>query len=270
MEDEMRYIDIHCLEAALVMSNEQKINNTYPFIVNDDKSYDCPRCRRHFDPVYEDPNNRESYTKINPQARKHYNRILCISRSELIKKGYLRNDLEGKLKGKICKKRPFLSPAVKKILHLSPYHVIQVQEYAIKLLNKQVLMQVDISDTHIPSDIYKLRRVPSCILLSSIIKRCIDIPNVSICMDNDVDIQIPSGIQPNFESLDHIKYFIRQTILFDDNYSTPEMKLYVPCIKASETKRKFNPEITRGMEEYLSLIDYIPPEIRSIGLLSTN
>lgn len=268
MEDDMRYIDIHYLEAALVMSNEQTINNTYPFVVNDDKSYDCPRCRRHFEPVYEDPNNRKSYTKINPQARKHYNRILCISKSELVKKGYLRNNLEGKLKGKICKKKPFLSPAVKKILHLNPYQVTQVQEYAIKLLNKQVLMRVDISDMYIPKGIHKLRRVPTCILISPSIKRCIDIPDVDIYLDKDVDIQIPLGIQSNFDSLDHIKYFIRQTLLFDNNYITPEMRLYVPCIKASEVKRKFNPEITKGMEEYLNFIDYTPPEMHSTGLLS--
>ena len=267
-----RLIDIQYLEAALVITNKDTIERNFPFIVNKDKSYNCPSCGKFFEPVFQYSRFSDDLTlKTNPHAKKHYMRINCLSRSDLLKHGYIRNDEEDKVKGKFNKKKPLLSPAVLKVLHLYPYNISICQEVAIKVLRKEATLDVDFTQTYQPRNLHELKRIRQCSLVTPIIQRKIDIPNVKVELSENNVQSIYSQDRPNFTSLDHIKVFVRNAIALDRSYSWKELMLYMPCIRASEIKRKRNDDLTSGMEEYLEYINYdynSTPKRRRVGLLS--
>ena len=262
-----RYVDIDLLVDSLVRSNKKKLKRNYEFKLDDDRSYTCPDCKTCFRPH----SINKKHTRSNPHARRHYNLVVCHPK-KLFRQAYLKNDPTYRVKGRRSFARPLLTPALQWILALDDYKIHPNQMLMASMAKNETSLYP--SFTNYKFTPKSCRRVAMSLLLSSIARRDIPIPQAKVKIVREMSPEVDYTIttQPNFKSEDEIKPFIKNRIKFLINYSLRNKTelLYVPSFRDAEARRKKSDEITKGMSEWIELVGgEPPPKRRRVGLLST-
>lgn len=190
-----------------------------------------------------------SKSKQHPNNRiykKYYSKKYGVSRHKLVKQGYLKKTPKNK--------RPDISSAVRKILHPPIYHTPRHM----------------LKNPPNPTKSTEGRRLPMSFFTSDTATRAVDIiSSVTVLTEeSSMCIILPPPSQASFNSLNEIKKYVRSVLSYNCRYTPPEIILYIPA-NVGYRKRDTG-RITPGMEEYLDYINYTPPEVCPIGLLSIN
>lgn len=267
----MRIPDFDYLVASLAYTNEKRIRRTYSYNPGNCQTYICPTCKRSFD-CYDTSTNaksRRQYSRLSPQAKRHYERPCCIPRFTLIKEGYLRNDPKEIRKGYFHKAKPLLSDSVQYILGLGKFNLSFIQLLISLLTTGKIKLQPSPFDVNINIKPYK--KVDMGSLLgndkSSILLNSIEV----ISSDPELMKNIENIItKPVFDNIEEIQNFVSQRLQVMTRYiRTKNQMRHMPSFRGSELKRSPQ-KITDGMMKYLEEIDSRSIMIPTphIGLLS--
>ena len=261
-----RYVDIDLLVDALIRSNKKKLKRDYEFKLSSDRSYTCPDCKTCFRPH----SLNKKYTRSNPHGRRHYNLIVCHPK-QLFRQSYLKNDTNYRVKGRRSYARPLLTPALQWVLALDEYKIHPNQMIVTSMAKNETLLYPSFTNFEFAPK--KYRRMAISLLLSSVAKRDIPIPQAKVKIIRQMSPELDYNIttQPTFKSIDEIKPFITTRIKFLMNYSlrNKDELLYIPSFRDAEARRKYSDVITKGMNEWIKLVGgEPPPKKRRVGLLS--
>ena len=246
----------HIIDALVVIS--PNVHRSYKFDDTPNVDYICPTCGMKFITRFIRDKQKRNYVRKSAQARRHYNKRVCIQPSTLVDKGYLRNDADEaktKLRYQFFKKPPRLSNAINYILGLEEHNP-----------NTTTLILKALADGNISLSPSNLNYKPSieidnrvCIsqLISTDRKRAVSIPQLSIkIIGKDLDkFKIDKNI-PNFTTREEIELFVTERLKIMSNYfrSKTEMR-YFTSFKNSETLREYEYEMNDEMKKYIKIVD---------------
>ena len=259
-----RIVDIDLMSDALIRTNKIKLKRNYEFVLNKDRSYKCPICGQEFK-----PNN----VRSNPHARRHYNLSICQSRKTL-KQSYMVINKRTYKKGKRVHFY-ILSNVIKKILAFDEYRIHPVQKIISSMIDEKCNLYPQMNRYNFEPKFEMDKKLAISRLSTNSIKRSIDIPNINIYINKEYDNKIDNIIDDTvvFNNIDDVKPYIKNRIRFllKHNFRSKEEILFFRAFnKSAENKRNINIKITKGMKEWIDLVDpgFKYQKEKTIGLLS--
>lgn len=264
---ELNYI----IEALIVVNEDVKRDFEYSPV---GELYECPICLSKFKSKKIDDKLGRKYLRKSSQARRHYNRRSCISRSDLVYKGYLRNDLEEikqKARYKVLRNKPHLSTAIEYLLGLGRFKIKPIQYTVNSLIKGEITLKV----SHKPYIPLIERKVRVCMsqLLGNSRGRRVPILLFPVSVSNELDMNVFE--EPKLQTRDDVEYFVRKRLsLMSENFLLKHQIRYFPSFYNSETQRIPDIELNEEKDKYLQIVDKnnegIVNEKQMVGLLSEN
>lgn len=236
--------------------------------------YECPICFTKFKSKKIDDNIGRNYLRKSSQARRHYNRRSCVSRSTLVTKGYLKNDLEEikrKIRYKVLRNNPHLSTAIEYLLGLGRFKLKPIQYTVNSLIKGDISLRVSYTP-YIPL-IERKVRVCMSQLLGTDRRRRVPILLFPVSISKELDMNILD--EPKLESREDVEYFVRNRLSLMSKYFLSKHQMrYFPSFYNSETQRTPDIELNEEKNKYLEIVDPnnegVVYEEPMVGLLSQN
>lgn len=246
---ELNYI----IESIITVNTD--IKRDFEYDNNSGDVYECPICSNKFVSKTIDDTLGRNYIRKSSQARRHYNRRACISRSTLVSKGYLRNDLEEikqKKRYKTLKNTPHLSDAIQYLLGLGRFKLKPIQYIVNSLIKGDINLRISYKPS-IPL-IEKKVRVCMSQLLDPARKR--KVPILLLPLSTNKELYMNSLNVPELKTREDVEYFVKDRLSLMSKYFLLKHQIrYFPSFYNSETQRTPDTKLNAEKGKYLQIVD---------------